>query len=181
MTSNENANSRPLTPAMEDYLETIYDIGQEKTFVRVKDIAGRLNVKMPTVTSMLKTLRDRGLVHYGKYEYVELTSTGTEVGREMRRRHEVLLQFLTHVLKIEPQVADQEACKMEHALSEETLSSLTDFMHFIQVCPRAGDKWLEYFEEYRQQGKCPDKCRARAKDFSCEFASQIQSVSDPES
>jgi DtxR family Mn-dependent transcriptional regulator len=165
---------KPLTPAMEDYLEAIFDIGQEKTFVRVKDIAGRLDVKMPTVTSMLKTLRDRGLVHYGKYEYVELTQSGTDVGREMRRRHGILKEFLTHVLKIDQQVADEEACKMEHVLSPETLHSLTDFMHFIQECPRAGENWLKHFEEYRKYGHSPQKCKAKMEDFSCTFEQHKQ-------
>jgi DtxR family Mn-dependent transcriptional regulator len=165
---------KPLTPAMEDYLEAIFDIGQEKSFVRVKDIAGRLDVKMPTVTSMLKTLRDRGLVHYGKYEYVELTRAGTDVGKEMRRRHGVLKEFLTHVLKIEPQVADEEACKMEHVLSPETLHSLTDFMHFIQECPRAGENWLEHFEEYRRHGQNPQKCKAKMEDFACTLEERKQ-------
>jgi DtxR family Mn-dependent transcriptional regulator len=165
---------KPLTPTMEDYLEAIFDISQEKSFVRVKDIAGRLDVKMPTVTSMLKTLRDRGLVHYGKYEYVELTQSGTDVGKEMRRRHGILKEFLTRVLKIDHQVADEEACKMEHILSSESLGSLTDFMHFIQQCPRAGENWLEHFEEYRKYGQNPQKCRARMEDFSCTLEERKQ-------
>jgi len=55
-----------LTAVMEDYLEAIFDINQTKKTVRVKDIATRMDVKMPTVSSMLKTLRDRGLVDYEK-------------------------------------------------------------------------------------------------------------------
>jgi len=56
---------RPLTSVMEDYLEAIFDLDRERKTVRVKDIARRMNVKMPTVTSMLKNLNDRGLVNYG--------------------------------------------------------------------------------------------------------------------
>ena len=52
---------KPLTSVMEDYLEAIFDLGKEKKVVRVKDIAKRLDVKMPTVTNMLKTLSGRGL------------------------------------------------------------------------------------------------------------------------
>ena len=68
-----SSGSKKLTPVMEDYLETIYELDQGKKVVRVKDIAQSLGVKMPTVTRMLKTLRDRELVAYQKYEYVELT------------------------------------------------------------------------------------------------------------
>jgi DtxR family Mn-dependent transcriptional regulator len=167
---------KPLTPVMEDYLETIFDLDSEKKAVRVKDIAKRLDVKMPTVTSMLKNLNKRGLVNYEKYEYVELTAEGFAVGKEMRRRHGVLFRFLTDILHIDPQKADDEACSMEHALSETTLESLTDFMAFIQLCPRAGENWLQHFEEYRKHGYQPEKCRIKSSGFACE----LQNLTDPE-
>ena len=166
---------------MEDYLETIFDLDKEKKVVRVKDIARRLDVKMPTVTSMLKTLSKRGLVHYEKYEYVELTPEGWDVGHEMRRRHEILFRFLTDILKIKADVADEEACKMEHTLSEATLESLTDFMAFIQACPRAGESWLQNFEEYRTHGYKPEKCKSRSGEFTCELKERIDQVDSTES
>jgi DtxR family Mn-dependent transcriptional regulator len=126
--AEEKGLDKPLTPAMEDYLEAIFSLDKDKKVVRVKDIAKRLGVKMPTVTSMLKTLRDRNLVAYEKYEYVELTEEGADVGREIDRRHRVLRRFLTEVLKVKPAQADEEACKMEHAFSKETLDKLIDFM-----------------------------------------------------
>ena len=170
-----------LTSVMEDYLEAIFDLDKEKKVVRVKDIAKRMDVKMPSVSSMLKTLNDRGLVNYEKYEYVELTKEGAEVGKEMRRRHEILLKFLTEILKIDFETADEEACKMEHTLSSSTLDSLTDFMAFIQSCPRTGEGWLQYFEEYRAHGRISEKCRARGEIFSCEFKNQVDSVRDSSS
>jgi DtxR family Mn-dependent transcriptional regulator len=160
---------KPLTSVMEDYLEAIFDLNQEKKIVRVRDIAKRMDVKMPSVSSMLKTLSDRGLVYYEKYEYIELTKSGTRVGQDMRHKHEVLNRFLTEILKIDAKIADEEACKMEHALSKETLQSLVDFMEFIQACPRAGDSWLEHFDEFRKHGSDPEKCLLQADDFSCSF------------
>jgi len=170
----DTLGDKPLTSTMEDYLETIYDLDQDKKVVRVKDIAKRMDVKMPTVSSMLRTLNDRGLVNYEKYEYVELTKDGETVGKEMRRRHEVLLKFLTEILEIEFEVADGEACRMEHALGIATLDRLTDFMEFIQTCPRAGENWLKYFKEYRVDGHRPEKCRARRESFSREFETRVQ-------
>jgi len=134
---NDRVVKKPLTSVMEDYLEAIFDLDKEKKVVRVKDIAKRLRVKMPTVSSMLKTLSGRGLVNYEKYEYVELTKSGADIGKEMRRRHQVLLRFLTEILKIDSKTADEEACKMEHTLSVSTLDSFTEFMEFVQACPRA--------------------------------------------
>ncbi len=172
----EGKAEKQITSAMEDYLEAIFDLDQEKKVVRVKDIAKRLNVKMPTVTSMLKNLSKRGLVAYQKYEYVELTRKGLKVGREMRKRHEVLKDFLSRVLKIDAQTADEDACKMEHALSMDTFESLTDFMGFIQVCPRVGENWLVRFEEYRNEQWNPEKCIAHSESFSCEFAKRTEAL-----
>lgn len=156
----------PLTSVMEDYLEAIFDLDQAQKVVRVKDIARRMGVKMPTVTSMLKTLDDRGLVQYRKYEYVDLTAAGRRVGKEMRRRHGLLANFLTEILKVDPATADEEACRMEHSLSIDTLERLTDFMDFVRDCPRAGANWLERFEEYRRRGSPPADCPERSAVFS---------------
>lgn len=157
---------KPLTPAMEDYLEAIFDLDKEKKVVRVRDIAGKLDVKMPTVTSMLKNLSSRGLVHYEKYEYVELTQKGTRIGREIHRRHEILYRFLTDILNVAAKTADEEACKMEHTLSGATLNRITDFMAFIQQCPRAGESWLKHFETFKKKGCIPDNCAHRAENFA---------------
>jgi len=167
-----------LTPIMEDYVEAIFNLGEEKRSVRVKDIAKRLGVKMPTVTSMLKTLSKRGLIDYQKYEYLELTDKGSGVGREIHRRHHVLRNFLTDILKIDFEKADEEACKMEHAVSPSTLDSLIDFMEFIQICPRAGSNFLDYFHEYRMHGQERDRCIERMKEFANGFKDRINTMEE---
>lgn len=170
------SSEKPLTSVMEDYLEAIFDLEKDKKVVRVRDIAKRMDVKMPSVSSMLKTLSGRGLVNYEKHEYIELTEKGARVGKEMRRRHGILLKFLTEILKIEFKTADEEACKMEHTLSSATLDSFTDFMAFIQSCPRAGENWLHHFEEFRVHGHRPEKCAERVEDFSGDFMCQVDSM-----
>jgi len=171
-------SQQPLTSTMEDYVEAIFNLGEEKRNVRVKDIAKRLGVKMPTVSNMLKTLSKRGLIDYEKYEYLELTDKGSDVGREIHRRHHVLRGFLNNILKIDFERADAEACKMEHAISPSTLDSLIDFMEFIQICPRAGSNFLDYFHEYRLHGQEEDKCIERMKEFANGFKGQIKTMED---
>ena len=172
------AVQKPLTSVMEDYLEAIFVLYENKKVVRVKDIAQKLDVKMPTVTSMLKTLSKRKLVYYEKYEYVELTAKGTAVGRETKRKHQLLCKFLTDILKVDFKTADQEACKMEHSLSPATLNSLADFMAFIQSCPRTGESWLNRFEEFRRHGRRPEKCMEHTEQFSHEFKQRVDSLQD---
>jgi len=116
---------------MEDYLEAIFHLNRDRKVIRVRDIAKRLGVKMPTVTSMLKTLRDRNLVAYEKYGCVELTLEGEGVGREIDRRHRALRRFLAEVLRVKPAQAEEEACRMEHGFSEETLDKLEELTESI--------------------------------------------------
>ena len=169
----EKKKKKNITMVMEDYLEAIYELGLEKKVVRVRDIATKLSVKMPTVTSMLKSLSDRGLVNYEKYEYVELTKQGKDVGVEMHRRHDVLRRFLNEILKIDNKTADDEACKMEHALSASTLDRLIKFMSFIYDCPRTGESWLEHFDDYRAHGPTGHGCGGDVEGFVCEFKKRI--------
>ncbi len=131
----DTARPKAITSVMEDYLETIFNLEQDKRVVRVKDIAGRLKVKMPSVTSMLRNLSDRGLVNYEKYEYVFLTDEGSAIGKEIHRRHEILFRFLTLILNIEPAKAAEEACRMEHVLSPETMERLVGLMDSMLACP----------------------------------------------
>jgi len=172
----ENISKNLITPTMEDYLEAIYNLSKEKRAVRVRDIAKRLDVKMPTVTNMLKTLSEKGLIDYEKYEYLELTVKGSDVGQEIDRRHQIFRNFLTNILKIDYNQADEDACKMEHAVSPATLEAFVDFMEFIDNCPRGGASWLDYFNEYREHGQPKDKCLERMKQFSKEYNIKIKEM-----
>ena len=176
MKNKDDISKKPLTPAMEDYLEAIFNLSKEKRVARVKDIAKRLGVKMPTVTSMLKALSKRKLIDYEKYEYLELTKKGLSVGKEIHRRHHILRNFLTDILNINFKKADEEACKMEHAVSASTLDRFIEFMEFIQFCPRVGLDWLKYFDEYRLHGQEPDKCLARMKEFASGFKGRRKTI-----
>jgi len=172
--------NKPLTPAIENYLEAIFNLAKEKRVARVKDIAKRLGVKMPTVTNMLKTLSERKLIEYEKYEYLELTQKGSDVGEEIDRRHHVLRSFLTDILGIDLEKADEEACKMEHAVGTATMDRFVAFMEFIQSCPRTGENWLERFEEFRVHGKDREKCMAHMKEFVNGFGIKIKDIETQE-
>jgi len=171
-----NISKSPITPTMEDYLEAIYNLSKEKRAVRVRDIAKKLDVKMPTVSNMLKTLSERELIDYEKYEYLELTEKGSNVGQEIDRRHQIFRRFLTDILKIDYNQADEDACKMEHAVSPATLEAFVDFMEFIDNCPRGGASWLDYFDEYRVHGQPKDKCLERMKQFAKEYNAKIKEM-----
>ena len=72
-----------LSSTMEDYLEALFLLSREKGAIRVKNIAKKLDVKMPTVTNMLKALSEKGMIDYEKHEYLELTQTGRAIVQEI--------------------------------------------------------------------------------------------------
>lgn len=177
--NKKDLNSIPkkeLTPTMEDYLEAIYNLSQEKRVVRVKDISKKLGVKMPTVTNMLKTLSEKGMIDHEKYEYLELTGKGSDIGSEIDQRHQTLKNFLTDILQIDNDQADEDACKMEHSVSLATLKRIVEFMEFVENCPRGGNGWLNHFDEYRIHGKSKDRCLERMKRFAHEYDAKIKAM-----
>ncbi len=117
-----------LSPNMEDYLETIYLLELERGNVRVKDIAERMEITMPSVSSALKNLEKQGFVSHDRYELVVLTPQGARVAEEVYRRHEVIRDFLSQVLGLDAEIAERDACGMEHIISPETLESLSRFL-----------------------------------------------------
>ncbi len=149
-------DSLPLSPALEDYLETIWRLVAEKGAARAGEIADALAVHKSTVTAALKSLSEKNLVDYAPYQAVALTAQGRKVGQEVARRHKVLRRFLTDILSVEAGMADRNACRMEHILDTDVLLRLRLFAEFVKACPRAGEDWLEKFREYVQSdGQVP--------------------------
>nr|MBN2277281.1 metal-dependent transcriptional regulator [candidate division Zixibacteria bacterium] len=134
---------RLLSSSLEDYIETIYHLIDEKQSARVKDISRRLKVNYPSVTGALKALNKRNLVNYTPYEHVTLTPEGREIAADVIRRHEALRKFFVNVLSVEEHEADRAACEMEHAISKPILERIMRFVDFIETCPAGGAQWKE--------------------------------------
>jgi DtxR family Mn-dependent transcriptional regulator len=120
-----------LTPAMEDYLEAIYYLEQERRVARVRDIANRLGVKMSSVTCALKNLGARELIQYDPHQFVTLTDSGISQAKEIVRKHEALKRFFVRVLQMEEEVAEGNACRIEHHLDSEVIEKLNRLVEFI--------------------------------------------------
>jgi DtxR family Mn-dependent transcriptional regulator len=135
--------SKALTESLEDYLEAIFHIISEKQVARVKDISKWLNVNMSSVTGALHSLADRELINYTPYEVISLTREGKKIAKDVIRRHEALRDFFVKVLSVDDKLADETACKMEHALPQEILKRFIKFIEFAETCPRGGAEWLE--------------------------------------
>jgi DtxR family Mn-dependent transcriptional regulator len=147
---------RKLSSSMEDYLEAIATLSSEKRTVRVKDISRLMNVKNPSVTGALATLEREELVQHERYGYVELTSKGKRIAHDIQKRHAILSRFLTLVLKIDAQTAEEDSCRIEHAISPETFDRFTKFIEFVETCPEDETPlWLRNFYHFMSTGERP--------------------------
>jgi DtxR family transcriptional regulator, Mn-dependent transcriptional regulator len=140
--------NKPLTSNMEMYLKTIYEIVDEGSEPRVKAIADRLGVKMPSVTGALETLRVRGLVAHDRYGDVRLTPRGSRTARDVKERNDLIHRFLLEVLKLPPETAARDACVLEHVVSPMTLERLSAFLEFLRVCSRGASETISHFENW---------------------------------
>ncbi len=129
--AKKKAPRRQLSSSMEDYLEAITVLKKDKGVARVRDISLFLDVKKPSVTSALNVLSKKGLIVHEKYGYVELTFEGENIARAIKRRHDMLIKFLTKVLKVDRDIAKKDACRMEHTMSPETFEKLNKFIETI--------------------------------------------------
>lgn len=130
-----------LSESLEDYLEAIKHIEEEKRAARPKDIARHLGVSPPSVTAALQNLGARGLVNYHPYDLVTLTPRGRRVARDVIRRHEGLRRFFVDILQIDDEEADRVACDMEHAIPPQVMDRLLTFIDFIADSPHGGLTW----------------------------------------
>ena len=139
--------SDKLSPSLEDYLEAVLILVRRGRVARVRDIAAHLGVGKSSVTGAVKTLAKRGLVNYEPYQFITLTDHGRELAEEVSSRHVLLREFLSGILGLDEEVAEANACRMEHAVDAELLEQLGKFSAFVRDCPRAGENWVRAFVE----------------------------------
>ena len=116
-----------MTKSLEDYIEVVYVLIQEKRRARVRDIATTLKVKMPSVVKGISELKKLGLVAQEPYGDVELTAKGRRIATMILNRHNKIREFLM-LIGVSRRIADKDACLMEHFLSAETLDRIREFL-----------------------------------------------------
>lgn len=125
------SNEMPeLTPAMEDYLEMIYRLLQQKNVVRIGELSSMLHVKPSSATKMIQHLKAVDFVISEKYGYIQLTEKGKQEGRYLLYRHEVLQKFLTTLNNSENELEEVE--KIEHFLSKKTIQNLDRLTEYLR-------------------------------------------------
>lgn len=133
---------------MEDYLEAIFQLCRDQGVARIKSIADRMDVTNPSVVGAIRKLKDRNLVVQEPYGYVRLTMEGEKIAGVITNRHEVLSEFLKDILGLDHKTASLDACKIEHAVSTETVRRLRAVAEFIREEPQSHSDWKKDFRRF---------------------------------
>lgn len=125
----ESRADNALSHSLEDYLEAIVDLaGDAGGSVRAVDVATKLGVSKASVSKAVANLKEKGYVDQPYYGDITLTEEGFSYGSAMWLRHNLLFRFLTEKVGIDPELANYEACQLEHGISRASF-----------------EKWKEYF------------------------------------
>lgn len=109
----------------EDYLEAILRLHNTKGYARSVDIATALSVSKPSVSVMMRRLRENGYITFSLDNMITLTPAGEEIAERIFERHRVLTEFFKNI-GVEEEVAETDACKVEHDLSPETFEAIRE-------------------------------------------------------
>lgn len=125
---------KKMSMSHEDYLEAIVMLGgTTETSVRSVDIAHKLGVSKASVNKAISALKEEGFVDQPYYGDVTLTEDGFLYGSRVFERHQMLVKFLVNGLGIDPKVAEEEACQMEHAISDESFEKWCQFINKLDL------------------------------------------------
>jgi DtxR family Mn-dependent transcriptional regulator len=140
---------------VEEYLEAILDIVKEKGVAKTNDLARRLGVSPSSVTEVIQRLSRNDLINYEPYKGATLTDKGLKIAIMIKRKHRILEVFLNDFLHINPKNVHEDACKMEHCVSDEITDDICRLLGGPEKCP-CGEEIPKCFPEK----KCPE-CKRR--------------------
>ena len=123
-----------ITPGRENYLRTLLALSGGAA-VRSSDIADALHVSKASVSSMMKRLRQEGYVIQEKYGAVTLTEKGRSNAADVQRRYTVLQSFFIRILGVDAATAARDACRIEHAISPESLHKMDECLQHEALRP----------------------------------------------
>jgi DtxR family Mn-dependent transcriptional regulator len=120
--------------SVEEYLEAIYNFNETGDLAKNQDLSEKLRVSPPSVTQMIQRLADEGLVTYEPYKGTQLTGKGMALAQKVVRKHRLLEVFLYDTLKLPREKVHEQACKMEHSITDETAAALCKALDKPERC-----------------------------------------------
>lgn len=117
-----------INESSENYLETILILSKRLPAVRSVDIAEELGFKKPSISVAMKNLREKGHITVNKSGFITLTESGRQIADMIYERHELISDWLTS-LGVDPAIAVEDACRMEHVISTESFEAIKNHVN----------------------------------------------------
>ena len=141
------------------YLMVVHELRHRRGYARVSDVARELAVTKGSVSIQMKHLREKGLVIEDENRFLHLTPAGEGIAKEVIHNRTILIQFLTSVLGVNAQLAEVDACKIEHLLSKETCHQLLALVQLLQSGEPSAREVLERFREHKVSCPSVENCK----------------------
>jgi DtxR family Mn-dependent transcriptional regulator len=136
-----------LSSGLEDYIEAIYISSINNENLKGADLARKLSVSRASVSEALAKLVSKGLIKYNSYEAISLTKQGKSEAQRVYSKHHILKEFFEDVLNVSSQEAGDNACKIEHIISENILSRMEKFSKFFRKHKKILEIYIEESEK----------------------------------
>lgn len=136
------------TPSMEDHIEIIYSLFEQKGYARVSDIAEALSVLPSSVTKMVQRLDKDGYLIYERYRGLVLTPQGQKLGKRLVKRHDLLEQFL-RLIGVDEERIYNDVEGIEHHLSWNSINRIADLVQVLEENPQ----FIEKLEKLKNEEK----------------------------
>ena len=139
------ANS--LSSGLQDYIETIYVSTENGEDLKAVDLARKLNISRASVSEALSRLISKNLVQYSAYKTILLTKKGVAEAKKVYAKHHALKDFFENVVDVTSDEASENACKIEHIVSENILNKMETFTKFFKTHKKILDLYIEESEK----------------------------------
>ncbi len=140
------------------YLTTIHNLREERGYARVSDVAEELDVQKGSVSGQIKQLREKGFISEDEKRHLELTEMGEQAALEVLRNRSIFITFLRDVLALPAELAEADACKIEHLLSPETSRHLLLLVDLLQSDDADAQALRERLKGFEVVCPSPEHC-----------------------
>jgi len=123
------------TEIVEEYLECVFELTEDGKAARTNDIAESMKVAPASVSEMLQKLSQEGYIEYRRYRGAKLTEKGMAVARDIKRKHRLLERFLVDIVGADKTESHEEACRLEHVVSDESVKTICQLTNNPRFCP----------------------------------------------
>ena len=136
-----------LTAGLEDYLEIICNLLETTQDLKAVEIAKKLNISRASVSEALAKLKEKDLINYESHKGISITKKGLNQAKKVILKHKTLTSFFENTLGIDKESAENNACKIEHIISEDVFKRIEDFQKY---CNNNSDYINKFKEGYKK-------------------------------